>query len=74
MMYHSWRDSNGLTQGATGATGYVKSHEAGGAKSGAIPNDQTTNDPELAQIVAAWPRLADPIRRAVLALISAGDK
>lgn len=26
-------------------------------------------DPELAKVVAAWPALAEPIRRAVLALV-----
>ena len=30
------------------------------------------DDPDLAAVVPAWPTLADPIRRAVLALIGAG--
>jgi hypothetical protein len=30
------------------------------------------NDPELARLVEAWPTLPDAIRRAILALISAG--
>jgi hypothetical protein len=28
-------------------------------------------DPDLAQVLAAWPDLAEPIRRAVLALVEA---
>jgi hypothetical protein len=28
-------------------------------------------DPDLARVLAAWPDLSDPIRRAVLALIEA---
>ncbi len=39
----------------------------GGAESGAPA--APTLDPELARIVAAWPDLPDPIRRAVLALV-----
>ncbi len=39
----------------------------GGAESGALA--ALTLDPELARIVAAWPDLSDPIRRAVLALV-----
>ena len=50
-----------------------------GAESGALPGDSDPNrtpatptDPQLAAVVAAWPNLPEPIRRAVLALIGAG--
>ena len=42
---------------------------AGGAKSGAVSPDRSATDADLARIVAAWPTLPEPIRRAVLALI-----
>lgn len=32
---------------------------------------ESGKDPDLARIVAAWPNLPDPIRRAVLALVDA---
>jgi hypothetical protein len=31
-----------------------------------------TPDPDLSRVVAAWPTLPEPIRRAVLALVEAG--
>ena len=37
-----------------------------GTESGTLPDD-----PELADVVKAWPTLPEPIRRAVLALIGA---
>jgi len=40
--------------------------EQGGAESGAL----TIADAELARLVAAWPTLPEPIRRAVLALVN----
>lgn len=40
----------------------------GGAESGALA--ALALDPELARVVAAWPTLPEPIRRAVLALVS----
>ena len=40
----------------------------GDAKSGAV--EAVLTDPELAKVVAAWPNLPGPIRRAILALIS----
>jgi hypothetical protein len=49
----------GKSQGATG----------GGAKSGADSTAPSPADPDLARIVAAWPALPEPIRRAILALI-----
>jgi hypothetical protein len=37
-------------------------------------HSQAGNDPDLARILAAWPTLPEPIRRAVLALVeSAGQ-
>jgi hypothetical protein len=44
----------------------------GDAESGARPDGDglpTSTDPDLARLVAAWPMLPEPIRRAVLALI-----
>jgi hypothetical protein len=32
---------------------------------------ETEIDPELARVIAAWPELPEPMRRAVLALIGA---
>ena len=46
-----------------------KSSAAGGAESGAVGRQTTPDDPELRRVVAAWPTLLDPIRRAVLALV-----
>jgi hypothetical protein len=37
----------------------------GAAKSGAV-------DPDLSRLLSAWPTLADPIRRAILALVESG--
>jgi hypothetical protein len=42
---------------------------AGGAESAAVPADSSPIDPDLARIVATWPTLPEPIRRATLALI-----
>jgi hypothetical protein len=41
----------------------------GGAKSGAVSPDPSAADPDLARIVARWPALPEPVRRAMLALI-----
>jgi hypothetical protein len=35
---------------------------------------QIANDPDLARLVKAWPTLPDPIRRAMLALVSSVAK
>ena len=32
------------------------------------------SDPELARLVAAWPMLAEPLRRAMLAMIDATER
>jgi hypothetical protein len=42
---------------------------AGGAKPGAVSADPSPADPYLVRIVAAWPTLPEPIRRALLALV-----
>jgi hypothetical protein len=42
---------------------------SGGAKSGAVSPDRSATDADLARIVAAWPTLPEPIRRALLALV-----
>jgi hypothetical protein len=42
---------------------------AGGAKSGAVSPDPSPDNPDLARIVATWPKLPESIRRALLALI-----
>jgi hypothetical protein len=45
---------------------------AGGAKSGALADNVTRSDPRLQRLIDAWPRLPEPIRRAVLAPVGAG--
>ena len=47
---------------------------AGGAKSGAVSPDTSLADPDLARIVASWPALPEPIRRAMLALVQDGSR
>jgi hypothetical protein len=42
---------------------------AGGAKSGALADRFTCQDPDLQRLIDAWPTLPEPIRRAMLALI-----
>jgi len=45
------------------------------AESSAVPAPPSTIDPDLARILDIWPSLAEPIRRAVLALVeSAGPR
>lgn len=43
----------------------------GGAKPGAPEAETTAVDPDLAAVIEAWPQLPEPIRRAVLTLVSA---
>jgi hypothetical protein len=45
-----------------------------GAKSGAVLADPFPADPDLAHIVATWPTLPEPIRRAMLALVQDGSR
>jgi hypothetical protein len=61
-----------LPEATSGTTTYDKQPEVGGAKSGVNPNDPISLDPDLAQIVAAWPTLPECIPRAMLALAAAG--
>jgi hypothetical protein len=42
--------------------------EAPSAESGAANGENTPLDPDLAKIVAAWPKLPDHVKAAVLAL------
>jgi hypothetical protein len=51
-------------------TGKTVSRKSGGAESGAFSADSSKIDPDLARIVAAWPTLAEPIKRAILALVN----
>jgi len=39
-----------------------------------VAHNACSIDADLARIVQGWPTLADPIRRAMLALLSAGDR
>src|SRR5262249_34874767 len=50
----------------------LRRHSASGAaKSGAV-SGSTSADPDLARVIAAWPKLQAPIRAAVMALVHAG--
>jgi hypothetical protein len=51
----------------------AKSLEKPNAGVGFVPGSYSFADQELARVVNAWPTLPAPIRRAVLALITAGD-
>jgi hypothetical protein len=42
-----------------------------GANSGALLPDPSAIDNDLARLIVVWPTLADPVRRAILALIEA---
>jgi hypothetical protein len=46
----------------------------GGAKSGADSGRSATIDPDLQRVIKAWPGLAEPVRRAVLALVEGAGK
>lgn len=50
--------------------GKTASRKSGGAESGAFSADSSQIDPDLARIVAAWPTLAEPIKRAIVALVN----
>jgi hypothetical protein len=52
------------------SSGKTPISETGGAESGAVSAELP---PDLAKIVAAWPNLPEPIRRAMLALVGAND-
>ena len=41
-----------------------------GTESDALPDAQAPTDPDLSRVITAWPNLPEPIRRAVLALVT----
>jgi hypothetical protein len=43
----------------------------GGAKSGALATEPRSTDPGLANLIDAWPKLPEPIRAGILAMIRA---
>jgi hypothetical protein len=43
----------------------------GGAESGALNLIKPSIDPDLASLINAWPKLAEPIRAGILAMIRA---
>jgi hypothetical protein len=52
------------------SSGKSATGKSGGSESGALSAGFSTIDPDLARIVAAWPTLAEPIKRAMVALVS----
>jgi hypothetical protein len=49
--------------------------ERGGAESGAVGGDSATlADPDLAQIVAAWPTLTDDVKGVIIDLVRDADR
>ena len=50
------------------------SRNPGGAESGADSPDSPQIDPDLAQVIDAWPNLPEHIKAAIKALIQAQDK
>ena len=55
------------------SSGRVQVSETAGAKSGAVDRENATNDPELAQVIEAWPTLPPAIREAVLDMLRAAE-
>jgi len=51
----------------------VRVSETGGAKSGAVDRKNGPIDPELAQVIEAWPTLPPAIREAILARLRAAE-
>ena len=47
--------------------------ETGAAKSAAVGDDLPPLDPELAQVIKAWPTLPPAIREAILAMLRAAE-
>lgn len=56
------------------STGKSTVRNQSGAESGALGAQNAPADPDLARVVAAWPRLPEPMRRAILALIDAAGE
>jgi hypothetical protein len=52
------------------STGKTTSRKSGGAESGALSAYSSSIDRELARIIAAWPTLVEPIKRAMVALVN----
>jgi hypothetical protein len=60
-----------------GHTGLGNTGPAGAAKSGAVPSGTdsqgaASEDPRLARVVEAWPRLSEQVKVRVLALVEKG--
>jgi hypothetical protein len=56
------------------ARSYRSSSTLLSAQLSAAPQQPVSNDPGLARVIDAWPALPDPIKAAVLALVSSGPK
>jgi hypothetical protein len=55
-------------------TGKINNFPTGGAKSGARTNLIQIDDPQLLSVVASWPILSDPIKRAIRSLIDSTNQ
>jgi hypothetical protein len=53
------------------SSGKVQDSKAGAAESGAISTKIVLADPQLAEVVAAWPALPEVTRQAVINLVRA---
>jgi hypothetical protein len=62
---YAWRDANtpSKTSGKQGIPG------SGGANSDANLTKPPLSDPDLARLVAGWPRLSEQVRRAIMGMI-----
>jgi hypothetical protein len=68
----TWVNLTGFDQGPD-FSGKTRESADDSAKSSAFPADPSLIDPDLARILDAWPTLAEPIRRAVLALVESAS-
>lgn len=64
-VYWSVSESNPPTHSPKNSTTLVP----GGAKSGALAPAKPVIDPDLAALIDAWPRLPEPIKAGILALV-----
>jgi len=71
---HPHGDSNDKSQYPIPETSYIKSDPGDGAKSGALSIISDKQDPNLAQLIDAWPTLEDPIRAGIMAMVRAAGK
>jgi hypothetical protein len=46
----------------------------GGAKSGALDAPRKIQDPDLSQIIAAWPTLSEHVKSAILKMVKGATK